>query len=94
MRRLCVRLLLALGLLGIGASPAPACLNDRESKKSEREFRSSYQEFKSGYEEPQAEPPPPETSSSDFWVTKLPAGAGVVLLAGALVLGLTRGRRP
>lgn len=94
MRGLCGRLLLALGLLAVGVSPALACLNDRESKKYEREFKSSYQEFKSDYQAPSAEPPPSETSPSDFWVTKLPAGAGVALLVGALVLGLMRSRRP
>src|SRR5438270_10865390 len=82
--------LLAVTVLLAGAAPVWGCLNDREVRTQEREF-------KSNYEEHPAAPYTPEDDSgeTDSWIgTTLPSSLGVVLLAGALALGLTRSRRP
>jgi hypothetical protein len=90
MRSLLTCLLVGLMLLSAAVSPVLGCINDREAPGAEREFKSSYPD------QPGAEPPAPasESPSTDFWVkTTLASGIGAALLAGAVVLGVSRGRR-
>lgn len=77
----------ALVVLMSLAGPAAACLNDREIDSAEREFKSNYQEKAA------PSPSPAQPSSDDRLLVWGGAGAGSVLLVGALVLGLTMPRR-
>jgi hypothetical protein len=84
MRRLLLPLLVAI-LLSSAASPARACINDRELVPHEREFKSDYNA------EPTTEP---STGTSGYVVGAVTAsGLGGALLAGALALGLMRTAR-
>ena len=88
-----MRALIASLLTGVlvlaGAAPVLGCINDSEAPGAEREFKSSYPDQPA---EPPA--PAPETPSTDFWVkTTLASGVGAALLVGAVVLGVTQGRR-
>jgi hypothetical protein len=91
MRRLLLVPLLCSGLLAVTAAPARACINDREVEQHEREFKSDYMKQPGSPGSTTEEAPPP---SDGNWLIGA-SGLGVGLLAGALVLGVTRpsGRR-
>jgi hypothetical protein len=92
MRRFLSCLLPSFVALALGASAAPACINDREVETHEKEFKSQYLEFKSPYLQQPAQEP-------SYWPEVTPkavavSGAGIALLAGALAVGLkATGRR-
>lgn len=93
-----MRLIVALIAVATLASPAFACINDRESPQHEREFRSKYRD--------PAPRPDPSADPAEYPAPAAPAralilaqrrdsillGAGGALLAGAVVV--TVGRRP
>jgi hypothetical protein len=74
---------------------ASACINDRDTGRTEREFQSNY-EFKSRYEEKEVTPPAPssaEDGSGDLIATW--SGAGLLLLAaGTVAVNVRRAGRP
>ncbi len=74
------RLLACLALVWF-VGPATACINDIELPTHEREFRSQYH----GPANPPA-PPATDPSPSNH---RLPIGAGLLMLTGAVVLSLT-----
>ena len=81
MRWLILNLTLAILLLPTAAF---ACLNDREVEATEKEFKSTYMEQQAppaspGYQEP----------DNKLWVL---GGSGLLLLGGALTIGLRRGK--
>jgi hypothetical protein len=92
MRRSLSATLIALLLLGVVASTASACINDREIDSQERFFKSSY------IDKPTAEPAPnPSPSPADdrlmVW-GGVGAGAALLLAAFASVaLGITVPRK-
>jgi hypothetical protein len=86
MRRHFSGLALSLLLLGVGAMPAWACINDREVNTKEREFKSYYQD-----DAPHYVPEPSESTSPRQQLLSFAAvGAGSVMLTGACVFCLKR----
>lgn len=86
MRRLLLLSLASLALFASLALPARACLWDSETFRQEQEFKSNYQN--------QPGAPSESQGGSGYLVQTLTvSGVGVGLLAGGLVLGLTRVRR-
>jgi hypothetical protein len=82
MRRHFSGLALSLLLLGVGAMPAWACINDREIERKEREFKSHYQDN-------QQRPNPVQETAPTSEQKLLPyaaLGAGSFLLVGAAVV--------
>ncbi len=79
------RLLACLLLVGL-AGPAAACINDLELPAHEREFRSDYRG-------PASPPPVPSTDASSPSGNLLLTAMGTALLAGAIVVGWTGGKR-
>lgn len=86
MRKLLVGFLVLVAVLAVAVGPALACINDRESQRSEKEFRSSYIEV----EKPAYQPPPPPENNLLIYGG---SGLGASLLLGAGLLGLVRSRR-
>ncbi|HBI45008.1 MAG TPA: hypothetical protein DDY78_19450 [Planctomycetales bacterium] len=82
-----IRLLTAI-FLAVFTASASACLNDRESSKSEREF-------KSHYDDPTAMPadPTPSSAPTDRLVAYGGTGLGAALLVGALTVTFLPRRR-
>ena len=78
------RLLLAAVFVLASVSIAPACINDRESNKSEKEFKSNY------LEQPVQPTSPPEPESNLLVVGGTTAGTGLLLSAFALGFFFTR----
>lgn len=76
------RLILYGFALATLASPASACLNDKELPRHEREFRSNYNEHPTP---PPVAPPPPSDYPPIFQ-------GGVALLVGSAGLILFKGR--
>ena len=81
-------LLVTLLALLVVASPATACLNDRESLQSEKEFKSGYIEIQTP-----AQPAPSPASPTDQLLVFGGSGIGVSLLIGACVVCLVRTRK-
>jgi hypothetical protein len=84
MRRLLTAVSLGLLSLAVLASPARACINDRDTKTSEREFKSQYEESPGSQS---LTPGSPSSSSSNDLISLVGGGVGGLLLIGAL--GLT-----
>ena len=93
-----MRLIVALIAVAGLASPAFACMNDRESPQHEREFRSKYRDAApqpGSSTDPDSYPAPAAPGRSPILAQNRDSvllGSGVALLAGALVV--TVGRRP
>ena len=87
MRRLLTAVSLGLLSLAVLASPARACINDRDTKTSEREFKSQYEE--SPGTESLTPGGSPSSSSNDL-IALVAGGAGGLLLIGALGLTVCR----
>jgi hypothetical protein len=83
-----IRLLTALCLVAF-TTGASACLNDRESSKSEREFKSRYND------PPAAKPadPAPASSLTDRLFVYGGTGLGAALLVGGLTVTFLPRRR-
>jgi hypothetical protein len=82
--------LTAFLLLGVVASTASACINDREIDSQERFFKSSY------IEKPTPEPASPPAPADDKLMVWGGIGAGAALLLAAfasMALGITVPRR-
>jgi hypothetical protein len=81
--------LAALLVLGVGALPARACINDREIGRAEREFKSQYLQQAPAYD------PNVETALAQGPVASIIFfGAGAVLLLGSTLSALTLPNRP
>jgi hypothetical protein len=88
MRLSLFRLLTPALILAAQVSMATACINDRESLRSEKEFKSSYIE-----NQPRVAPSyQPEPSGDNQLLTFGGIGAGIALLVSGCVLGLGRTR--
>ena len=90
MSRLVRVLLLTATGLALSAASATACLNDRESAKSEKEFKSSYGD-------PAPSPPsdaPPYSTPTDRLLLYGGTGVGAALLLGGLTVTFLPRRRP
>jgi LPXTG-motif cell wall-anchored protein len=85
MRKLFAGVLLAMLALTAFASSASACLNDREVGTSEREFKSSYIDQQGNEPVSPGQSLPPGENGQP-----VAAIAGLILLAGAGVLGLMK----
>jgi hypothetical protein len=87
-RPLHVRILAAI-FLAVFTTAASACLNDRESSKSEKEFKSHYGD------PPPAMPadPTPSSAPTDRLVAYGGTGLGAALLVGALTVTFLPRRR-
>ncbi len=81
-----IRLLTAL-CLTVFATAASACLNDRESSKSEKEFKSRYND------PPAAKPADPSPSPTDRFFVYGGTGLGAALLVGGLTVTFLPRRR-
>jgi hypothetical protein len=91
MRRLLAPPLLALALVTLHLSPATACINDRETARTESEFKSRY-DGKSSTTGSSANPSNPRPRLIPIAAT----GVGVILLVGTVglvTLNIRRGRR-
>jgi hypothetical protein len=86
MQRLILCVLLAAGWLVLVAGPASACLWDRETVHHEKEFRSNYLDRL-------AETPSdgPYEKSPPALLGVLAGGGGLLMLVGAVIVGLVRG---
>src|SRR5262249_42133538 len=82
-RRLYLAVCLSLLIPLLNAPLAVACINDRETVRTESEFKKHY-EFKSGYQESNPSNESPTTNNQ--WVSIPAAWSGVALLAGPLAL--------
>ena len=79
--------LLCCGLLAVIAVPSRACINDREVEQHEREFKSDYLK-QPGSPGSTTEEAPPQSDGN--WRLIAASGLGIGLLAGAVVVGVTR----
>jgi hypothetical protein len=86
MRRQFSGLALSVLLLGVGAMPAWACINDREVNTKEREFKSQYQDDQPHY----APEPTSSPSTREQLLSFAAAGAGSAMLMGACVFCFKR----
>jgi hypothetical protein len=82
MSRLPLAVCLAVLVALLAVSPAGACMNDRETTRTESEFRKHY-EFKSGFQ-PKATDEPPTTDKR--WAPLIASFSGVGLLLGSFAL--------
>ncbi len=94
MRQLLIPMSLALVAMQFQISPAAACINDRETVRTEQEFKKNY-EFKSGFT---SEPIPTSDSqpAENHWVATAAVGSGASLLmlaAGFMTLNFCKLRR-
>lgn len=82
----CLALLVLAAFLTVAVSDVSACINDRESIKSEKEF-------KSRYNDPQLVTPEYKPSEGKDLMLLGMGGTGVAFLAAALVLGIRKSKR-
>jgi hypothetical protein len=73
----------------VAVCPARACINDRETVRTESEFRKHY-EFRSGYHEAET---PAGTTTKDEWVPIAATVSGLGLLACSAALVTVNVRR-
>src|SRR5438067_167833 len=85
-------ILAAAALMSLHVSAANACINDRDTVRTEREFKTNY-EFKSNYQEqaplPHESPAPPRSE----WLSQAATWTGFGLLFGAVGLVTATVRR-
>jgi hypothetical protein len=94
MRRLFIPMFLALVATQFQVSSAAACINDRDTSRTEQEFKKNY-EFKSGFT---SEPIPTYDSqpAENQWVATAAVGSGASLLllsAGLMAVNFCKPRR-
>ncbi len=82
MSRLPAAVCLSVFVALMQASLVSACINDRETVRTESEFRKHY-EFKSGY---QQKDPDESSTTEKKWVPLVASFSGVGLLAGSVAL--------